>query len=187
MIEDTTFERIDFTSHPMEDQYFEYCQFKDCNFSNLKLTDYKFVDCQFFGCDFSNTKLVNTTLNHAKFDSCKMIGLDFEVCSVFLFSIECKRCNLDHSSFYTRLLNSSSFDECSMCDVDFTKSDLTQAKLVHCHLEGAIFEESVLIKTDFSGSTSISLDPEKNKLQGATIDLGCLPNLLQKYKLKINL
>lgn len=164
----------------------EYCDctFKDLDLSSKDLSSYRFIDCTFEMCNLSSALLHGTTFNGVKFEACKMLGLQFQQCNELGLSIEIHHSKLDHSSFAHCDLRKSHWTYNSLRDVDFHQTNLSQSKLLHNDLHGAVFERCDLSKAHLCGSFGIALDPEANQVKGLEIDLDALPGLLLKYQIK---
>lgn len=184
-IEDQQFLREDFLLNPFTKGDYEACSFSHCNFSKTDLSNCRFIDCSFSDCNLSNAKLVKTGFQEVTFKSCKMLGLRFDACDGFGFSIRITSCLLDHGTFYKTRLTNTVFADSRLHGVDFTESDLSAAIFDHCDLCDAVFDHSILEGTDFTKAVNFSIDPEKNRLKGAKFALTGLPGLLSKYGLKI--
>ncbi|HAN76260.1 MAG TPA: hypothetical protein DCQ31_00050 [Bacteroidales bacterium] len=184
-IEDSKFESKNFSEEMVYTTTFENCSFANCNFANSDLTNSEFIDCTFDNCDISLAKLVNTALRDVKFNQCKMLGLHFENCNTFVFSVEFTGCRLNLSSFYTLNLKLVKFNACSLLEVDFTKCNLSGLALGNCELLGAVFDDSNLEKTDFRTATNYTIDPEKNRIRKAKFSLPHIIGLLSKYDIEI--
>jgi uncharacterized protein YjbI with pentapeptide repeats len=115
-----------------------------------------------------------------------MIGLQFEACSDFGFSLEFSNCILNHSSFYQKKIKNTLFFDSKLLEVEFTESDLTQTVFDMCDLTRSIFENSNLEKTDFRTAINYSIDLDKNKVKKALFSLNGTPGLLGKYGIKIS-
>ena len=72
-----------------------------------------------------------------------------------------------------------------MHEVDFSETDLTEAVLEQCDLLGAIFQNSILEKTDFRTAFNFSFDPELNRMKKAKFSLQGIAGLLHKYQIEI--
>lgn len=183
---DEVIKDINFTSEGFHIGDFEACVFKRCTFRDLELGSSSFEDCEFVDCDLSNSKLSNTALRDVQFNNCKMLGLHFETCNPFLFSVQFTKCQLSVASFYQCILKQSQFRECLLKDVDFVEADLTKAVFSNCDLEGALFDHSILVETDFSSAFHYRLDPEVNTLKKTKFSKEGLHGLLGKYDIKIS-
>jgi fluoroquinolone resistance protein len=73
----------------------------DINFIyNDLFTQNEYEYCTFNNCDLIMTYLNNTIFRETKFIDCKMLGLWFETCNLFLLSFIFINYQLNHSSFY---------------------------------------------------------------------------------------
>lgn len=164
---------------------YEQCTFLNCDFSNADFTDSSFTECDFIGCDLSNVKVLGTGVRQCQFSDCKMVGIQWDMCSDFLFEMNCKSCKLDVSNFNGWKLKGSSFQDCSLIESDFTNADLEGVSILQCNLQDARFENTNLQKADLSGSLHFEIDPELNKIKGAIFSKEALQGLLHKYKIKV--
>lgn len=184
-IEGKEFKGNNFTKSPLAKGDYEECTFVDCNFSDTDLSEINFGECIFTQCDLSNVILHNTALRDVKFNQCKLLGLRFEDCNNFLFSVNFEGCQLNLSSFYKRSLKKTFIRECSLQEVDFTESDLTEAMFDNCDLLRALFEKTILEKADFRTAYNFTIDPEINRMAKAKFSLAGLPGLLGRYGIEV--
>ena len=126
-INEKTFDKADFSTAGMTATDYENCVFTNCNFSNVDLSGLTFFECKFNGCDLSLAKLSKTAFKDVKFKDCKLLGLRFENCSEFLFSVNFEGCNLNLSTFFKKSLKKTHFANCILQETDFTESDLSAA------------------------------------------------------------
>ena len=98
--EDQQYNRIDFTEKQIEPGEYENCEFINCNFSNTNLSNIVFAECVFIGCNISSAKLNKTTFRDISFKECKLLGLHFDHCIDFLFTVSFVGCFLNLSSIY---------------------------------------------------------------------------------------
>lgn len=164
---------------------YENCRFSNCILPNSDLSGIKFIDCEFENCNFSSSVLYDASFNDITFKNSKLLGLRFEGCNRFLFSVDFKGCNLNFSSFYQMNPKSISFRDCNLKEVDFTETDLTGALFEKCDMDSAIFKNTILKKADFRTSFNFSIDPQINNIQQAKFSLRGLPGLLEKYKIEV--
>jgi fluoroquinolone resistance protein len=182
---DEIFEKIDFTTKPLEYGEYEKCDFNNCVFSNTDISEIKFIDCRFTDCNLSLVQVVKTVLRDVWFKDCKMLGIRFDSCNQFALSFGFDGCILNHSSFYKTKIKQTIFKNTQLQGVDFTACDLTGAVFNDCNLLDAIFENTIIEKTDLRSSYNYSIDPEKNKIKKARFSLPGLVGLLRKYDITI--
>jgi len=180
-IESKTFDKTNFTVVALPKGEYDNCTFTDCEFYTSDLTGINFTECSFNGCNLSLAKISQAAFKEVTFRECKLLGLHFENCNPFLFAIDFDRSTLNLSSFYQLNLKRCKFKKCSLQEVDFTEADLSALVLDHCDLAGAIFENSMLEKTDFRSTFNYTIDPEKNRMKKARFSLSGVSGLLNKY------
>lgn len=183
--EEQVYEGVDYREKGLAKGQYEACTFINCDFSNSDLSNISFAECHFKSCNLSNVNLEQATLNDAKFSDCKMLGMLFERCSEFLFTVEFDNCVLNFSSFYKRVVKKTSFRKCSLQEVDFIEADLTSSVFDGCDLMGAKFENTTLEKVDFSTAYNYAIDPALNRMKKARFSLTGLPGLLSAWDLVI--
>ncbi|WP_346863779.1 pentapeptide repeat-containing protein [uncultured Draconibacterium sp.] len=184
-ITDQNFKNIIFSDSEVEISDYENCTFIDCSFSNANLSDFSFEDCRFENCDFSNTKIRNTAFKNVHFNSCKLIGLQFDECNPFLLEFTFTTCLLNYSSFFKVKLKKTVFTKCSLHEVDFSQANLSEANFTECDFAGATFSQTNLRRADLRTSFNFNIYPEQNQISGAKFSMETLPGLLYKYKIKI--
>jgi uncharacterized protein YjbI with pentapeptide repeats len=169
----------------LEKGVFERCVFENCNFSEQDVSGSKFSDCSFIACNLSLMSMNLTSFQQVSFVDCKMLGLRFDFCNPFGFSISTERCQLMHSSFFKLNLKKTNFIETDLSQVDFTESNLTEAKFVACNLYQALFSQTMLEKADLRTAVNFSIDPEQNRIKKARFSIEGLQGLLHKYDLQV--
>ena len=185
-IEDQSFKGIDFTSTPLQAGQYEACTFTDCNFLNADLSRIRCIDCNFLDCNLSTAKLIETSFQGVTFTACKLLGLRFDTCSTFAFSVRFERCQLQYAVFYQQNLSKTVFEDCELQDVDFTACNLQAASFSHCNLHRAVFEDTNLKQSDFRGAINFTINPERNTMTRAKFNAASLSGLLTKYQLIID-
>jgi uncharacterized protein YjbI with pentapeptide repeats len=183
--EEQKFTGVDFSNRKTYDTEYDNCIFQNCDFSNSDFSDNDFVDCQFENCNFALTKFAGSGLKSVHFADCKLVGINFDVCSDFLFSVGFKNCVLDYSSFYSKKLKKTKFVACSLREVDFTSADLSETVFERCDLTMAIFSQTNLEKADFTTAFNYQIDPEQNRMKKARFSPEGIAGLLVKYKIVI--
>ena len=184
-IEAQSFVAKDFSNEPLAAEAYENCTFIHCSFTNADLSNIRFIECVFNDCDLSNAKLHRTTFNDIKFIGCKLLGLHFENCSEFLFTVFFENCTIDFSSFYKRSLKKTAFINSSVKEVDFTGADLTGSTFDNSDLAKVLFENTILEKADLRNAYHYSIDPEINRIKKAKFSVAGIAGLLTKYDILI--
>ena len=179
------FTQIDFGKMPVSGIEFDDCEFMNCNFSGSNLNDTDFLGCRFVNCNFVMAKTVNTGFKDATFKGCKLMGLDFSLCSDFLFQVDFEQCQLDYALFGKKKMKKTRFVNCSVKEADFSETALQEATFEQSDLTGSVFQYCNLEKTDFRTAINFSIDPEHNRMKGARFSAYSLAGLLGKYGLNV--
>ena len=115
----------------------------------------------------------------------KCLGLRFENCNKFGFTVSFDNCILSHSSFYQTKLKKIIVKNSKLDEVDFTDCDLSNSVFDNCDLTRAVFSNTKLVKADLRTSYNYSIDPEINRIKKAKFSLLGLSGLLEKYDIEI--
>lgn len=182
---DQRFENTDFTGQRLNGNEYDACTFVNCNFESADLSGVTFLECKLTGCNLSLAKLKKTALKDVRFTDCKLLGLHFEDCQEFLFSVSFEKCVLNHSSFYGWKLKKTVFRNSSVQEVDFTGADLSEAVFDNCDLLRTAFDNTILEKADFRTAFHYSIDPERNRIRKAKFSLAGIAGLLEKHNIEI--
>jgi uncharacterized protein YjbI with pentapeptide repeats len=180
-----TFEKVSFIDKKVNNREFEDCVFKNCDFSNSNFSNNTFMDCEFIDCNLSMIQLSGTSLKTIHFKECKLLGIQFQECTDFLFSVNFQDCVLDYSSFANKKMPKTSFNSCSIKEVSFIGTNLTNSVFDNCNLENAIFNETQLAGVNFMTARSFTIDPEFNPMRKAKFSTQGIVGLLDKYDIKI--
>lgn len=183
--ENTNFEKQNYSQIALAKGEYDNCKFVNCVFLDSDLSNVNFTECEFQDCDLSNVNLRHTVLNDVSFSNCKLLGLQFNHCSDFLFSISFKECNLSLASFYQVKAKGTKFSICGLQHVDFTEADLTSSLFNDCDFKAAIFERTMLEKSDFRSSYNYVINPETNKIKKAKFSMPEVLGLLRKYNIEV--
>ena len=185
IIENTSFEKQNYSKIALAKGEYDNCTFVNCIFSDSDLSNVNFTECEFQDCDLSNVNLKHTVLNDVSFSNCKLLGLQFNHCSDFLFSVSFNECNLSLASFYQVKAKGTKFSACMLHQVDFTEADVTNSLFNNCDFKAAIFERTMLEKSDFRTSYNYVIDPEINKIKKAKFSMPEVLGLLRKYNIEV--
>lgn len=180
-----TFEKVAYIDKKINNREFENCIFKNCDFSNSDFSNNTFMDCEFIDCNLSMTQLAGTSLKTVQFKDCKLLGIQFQSCTDFLFSVSFEDCVLDYSSFANKKMPKTIFNSCSLKEVSFIGTNLTHSVFENCNLDNAIFNDTQLSAVDFRSAYNYKIDPEFNPMKKAKFSTQGIPGLLEKYDIKI--
>lgn len=179
------FDKNIFLKNPLNKGEYEDCIFKNCNFIEAKLSSFEFIDCEFHDCELSLAKINRTSFQNTSFINCKMLGLRFDHCNSFGFSVSFDGCLLNHVSFYNMEIKNTVFKNTRLKESDFTEADFTGTIFDNCDFEHAIFHNTILEKSDFRTSYNYIIDPEENKLKKAKFSIIQAAGLLNKYGIEL--
>jgi fluoroquinolone resistance protein len=180
-----TFEDVSYTEQLIKGREFHDCTFKKCDFSNSDFSHCKFVDCVFEGCNLSMMKLGGTTLNHAEFKHCTVLGVNFSQCQDFLFTVGFDSCILDYASFMGKKMLKTNFIKTSLKEVSFTGANLAGSVFDETNLADAVFNQTDLTSVNFTTAFNYILNPELNVMRKAIFSIDGVAGLLGKYNIKI--
>lgn len=152
--------------------------FKGSNFSKVNLGSFEFIDCTFISCDLSMARLENAVFTRVKFIQCKLLGVDFSLCSTFAFSVSFEDCILNYCVFLKNNLKKTIFNKCIIKEASFFDTDLTSASFIECDLSEAIFERNNLSKCDFRTAYNYDIIPSENNIKKAMFSLPGVVGLL---------
>jgi uncharacterized protein YjbI with pentapeptide repeats len=144
-----TFEKTVYIDKRVNNREFEDCIFKNCDFSNSDFSNNTFMDCEFIDCNLSMTQLAGTSLKTVHFKDCKLLGIQYNACTDFLFNVGFQDCVLDYSSFANKKMLKAKFHSCSMKEVSFVGTNLTNSVFENCNLDNAVFNDTLLAGVDF--------------------------------------
>jgi uncharacterized protein YjbI with pentapeptide repeats len=180
-----TFDKIVYIDKKINHREFEDCIFKNCDFSNSDFSNNTFMDCEFIDCNLAMTNLTGTSLKTVSFKNCKLLGIHFNTCTDFLFTVLFQDCVLDYSSFANKKMPKTKFNSCSMKEVNFAGATLSNSVLENCNLDNAVFNETQLKEVDFTTAYNYKIDPEFNPMKKAKFSTQGIIGLLDKYDIKI--
>ncbi len=182
---DKTYENQDFSANRLEKGEFENCTFINCNFSNGYLDNQNFMECEFVDCDLTNANIKHSIFKETSFKGSKLVGVRFEDCNDLLLSVAFEDCNLTLASFYGLSLKGTIFNNCILVETDYTEADLTQGVFSGCKMQKAIFHQTNLHGADLSTAIEFDINPEHNQLKKTRFGKDNLIGLLKKYDIVI--
>ncbi|CAM4109952.1 pentapeptide repeat-containing protein [Flavobacterium weaverense] len=180
-----TFEKVDWIDKRISNREFEDCTFKNCDFSNSDFSNNIFMDCEFIDCNLSMIDFTSTSLKSVCFKNCKLLGIHFNKCTDFLFTVSFQDCILDYASFANKKMPKTKFNSCSIKEASFNGANLTNSVFDNCNLDSAIFNDTQLAAVNFTTAYNYKIDPEDNPMRKAKFSVQGIPGLLEKYDIKI--
>lgn len=183
--DDQTYNNIDFTLKGLPEGEYDNCNFESCHLEGVNLNNRQFSECIFTNCNLSNTTIEQAAFRDATFNNCKLLGLRFDTCNQFIFSVRFANCSLNLAAFYKCKMKKTMFSNCSLQEVDFVETDLTQVVFDNCDLSRAIFDNTILEKADFTTAYSYTINPANNRIKKAKFATTGLAGLLSNYDIVI--
>lgn len=180
-----TFDKVIAIDSKIQNREFEGCVFTNCDFSNSDFSNNTFMECRFIDCNLSMMQVANTSLQQVSFKNCKLLGIQFQSCTDFLFEVDYTECTLDYASFAYKKMPKTKFVSCSLKEVTFIGTNLTQSTFEHCNLENAIFNETQLAGANFATAYNYKIDPQYNPMKKAKFSTVGILGLLDQYDIKI--
>ena len=183
--QDKIFEKVNMLEAGLPVGEYDSCRFVGCQFADADISYRTFSECTFDHCNFSLTRLNQTTFRDVQFNNCELLGLHFNTCNSFIFTVGFDRCLIRLSSFHQLKLRKTVFQTCEIHQTDFSNADLTGAVFDQCNLDKTTFEDTILEKADFRTAYNYAIDPERNRLKKARFALPAVVGLLAKYDIQI--
>lgn len=184
-VADKTFEKEDYTSKSLLKAEYDNCSFINCDFSDSYLSAISFTDCEFSDCNLSSVKIKDTMFKDVLFKNSKLLGVNFNECSDFLFSFKAEYSIFSFSTFYNKNLNKPQFNQCTLEQVDFTNSNLAFAIFNNTSLKRSIFDNTNLEGADLRTATNFQIKPSSNILKKAKFSTSGALSLLESYQINI--
>lgn len=163
-----TYENCRFATSMQEirvsDVTFKQCQFEQDNFGGSE-----WLDCTFNNSSFANDRFEGSTFYRDQFESCQLIGVEFQENNWKNCTINDSRA--DYANFSGPKLNHCTFTDSSFKEVYFRYLKLVGGlKTSRCNFEGASFVNTKLKGVDLSQSEFGYLEVNPDDLKGLTIN-----------------
>jgi fluoroquinolone resistance protein len=160
------------------------CTFTRCNFSETSFRECIFRNCTFKSCDLSLIKVKDATFSGAKFEDCKVVGVNWSEATwakvgLLVPSLDFFTCTINYSTFIGITLKKANFTRCTAHDVDFTEANLTGANLTHTDFSESRFAQTNLTEADFTDATNYAIDVRFNAVKKARFSLPEAMSLLR--------
>lgn len=165
---------------------YDNCKFIACDLSEVNFSGFKFSECEFIDCNLSLAKLDDTAFRDVTFKDCKMLGLHFEDCNQFGFSIDVKNSVLNHCSFFQMDLRKSRFSEVTFHEADFTEANLSKLFLNECDFSNSIFDRTILDACNMKTAFNFSINPSLNSIKKTKFSTANIIGLLSHLDIIID-
>jgi hypothetical protein len=180
-ITDATFKNVEHRAETLANKTFTDCTFQHCSLVECTLMDCTFIDCTFSDCDLSLLQVPGTAFTRARFEDCKMVGVNWtdarwEALSSFSFL----RSNLSHGTFAGMQMGRRiSLYQCTAHNIDFADANLARADLRETDFTDSRFQNTDLTEADFSRATNYHIPLLENTAKKARFTLPEAINLLR--------
>lgn len=159
----------------IESSSFYECSFQGCSFFESIFKNCRFVDCTFEECDLSLVQVPASVFLRTRFDSSKLIGIDWTRATWEKAGLSAPlsfyKCSLSHCTFIGLKLNKVQVVDCTAADVDFRETDLSGAIFRGTDLAKSLFGNTNLSESDLSGARNYTIAADKNTLKKAKFSL----------------
>ena len=170
LIEGRAFRDLDLRDREISEKVFRDCTFTNVIFAEARLRECRFEDCLVGLSDWTLAKVYGTSMRGVKFEGSKLMGIDWSDGHRSL-DASFKECVLDYCSFVQIDMRKSAFKDCRMLEVNFTEANLTEADFSGSNLDRCQFHRTNLSRANLAGATNVRLNPNENKVKGATLSL----------------
>ncbi len=183
--EDETFTDVELPQGDLSGKEFIRCRFERGRFEASRWQGAHLEDCVFEGCDLARIQPAKLGVRGVEFRNCRLTGVDWSDIGANP-AIAFIGCNLQYASFVRVNLTGTRFTRCRLLEVNFVESRLVDAVFTESDLSGSRFDHCDLRKADFSGAQGLLLDPGRNTVKGARINLAAAVSLATAAGLKVS-
>ncbi|MEM7115674.1 MAG: pentapeptide repeat-containing protein [Chloroflexota bacterium] len=184
---DQTFKGVQLGGIELRGSDFDSCHFSDCNFADATWRDCQFTNCVFQQCDLSLVQVPATSFLATRFESCKLIGVDWTRADWNPIRrdspISFLSCTLNHSTFIGLNLCRLQLTESMAANVDFREANLSRASFANTDLLDSLFLNTNMTGADLSQARQYTIAPQHNNLKQTKFSLPEAMSLL--YNLDI--
>lgn len=182
--EEQVFEGLSLDEADLSDRNFDRCTFRNSKLGATRWRSSRLDECVFEGCDLVRADVTMLALRGVRFESCRLMGIDFATLAKFP-DVSFHECNLHYASFASIALRKAVFERCSFTEANFFEADLMEAKLDDCQFTGARFEACDLRKARFLHAKDLLIDPAKNRVAGAKVPLQTAVLLAMSFGMRV--
>lgn len=172
---DRAFSDLSQTKTRIESSSFYECNFDNCSFAETVFYNCRFVDCTFESCDLSLIQITSTVLSGVRFESSRLIGIDWTQADWNAISlgdpVRFTKCIISHSTFIGINLRKIKITDTTAKNVDFREVDLSCVDFAGTNLTDSMFANTNLSEADLTKARNYTIAPEKNNLKGARFSL----------------
>jgi uncharacterized protein YjbI with pentapeptide repeats len=185
MFEDQLFSDQDLKAIDLSDKDFVRCTFRTLLLQESRWQRTRLEDCVFDGCDLTRMQPKQLALRGVELIGCRLIGVDWTDIAANP-TVAFDGCNLQYASFVNVNLTATRIVRCRAIEVSFLEARLADADFTGSDLSGSTFDQCDLRKADFRGTQGLFIDPAKNRLKGARIDIATAVLLATSFGLRVS-
>jgi len=168
--EDEGFAALELVNADLSNTEFLRCTFTNVQLQEADLRGARLDDCLFSGCDLSRIRAAHLAARGVAFVRCRLLGIDLTELrptpSLFF-----EDCNLQYSTFGAANLTGTEFRRCKLVEVNFFETRLVEADFAGSDLAGCRFEGCDVRGAHFATARGFYIDPSRNNVMGARVDL----------------
>jgi fluoroquinolone resistance protein len=167
---DEAFVDFELSRVDLADKEFLRCTFRSVQLQDADLRGTRLDDCLFDGCDLSRRCATNLAARGVAFVRCRLLGVDWTGLrpTPSLFFDEC---NPQYATFGAANLAGTQFRRSRIVEVNFFETRLVEADFTDSDLSGSRFDGCDVRGANFAAARGFSIDPAKNKVHGARVDI----------------
>jgi uncharacterized protein YjbI with pentapeptide repeats len=184
--EDEAFADLDLPRADISNREFLRCTFTNVQLPDADLSGARFDDCLFNGCDLSRARATNVAARGVAFVRCRLMGVDFSELRPTP-SLVFEHCTLQYATFGPANLTGTRFVSCKLVEVNFFETRLAEADFTDSDLAGARFEGCDVRSAQFAGTRSFYIDPAKNVVSGAQINVETAITIATAFGFKVDM
>jgi fluoroquinolone resistance protein len=186
-----TFTALKLIDERVDGAEFDECVLDHCILSGSEFNHCRFASCRFTACDLSNIKLTSTRFRGIRFETTKILGVDWTKTDAMNdphanTALSFTDCVLDLSSFFGLNLRGATIERCIAKEADFGEADLRDAVCRRTDFSGARFHGTNLEGADFREALGYVIDARSNKVKGARFSLPEAVSLLRGLDIVID-
>ncbi len=183
--EDQVFADQDLKGIDLSDKDFVRCTFRTLLLQESRWQRTRLEDCVFDGCDLTRMQPKQLALRGVELIACRLTGVDWTDVAANP-TVAFDGCNLQYASFVNVNLTAARIVRCRAIDVNFLEARLADADFTGSDLSGSTFDRCDLRKADFRGTQGLFIDPAKNRVKGARIDIATAVLLATSFGLRVS-
>jgi len=182
--EDETFSDLNLQEADLRGKEFYRCTFRNCTLQESHWGRARLEACVFTGCDLTRAKFPDTSLRDVRFESSKLMGIDWTDVGTFP-EVSFDGSNLRYCTFAGLSLRKTAFLRCTALEMNFIDTDLSESDFSDSDITGSNFRGCTLTKTDFGNATGVFIDPARNRVKATRIPVSAAVSYVQTLGLVV--